>query len=196
MTFQFLINQNGPEMVFLVGTVAVERYGVTTVRNMTEDVKTDVMLRGEHLLVGDQLVPLLKCPFCNFKNVHEEEITHHIMYKEDAKHNVDVDKINKKQYIMTKKEKESRYHYESKEDLPLPSIKCHWCDYSDKVERDLEYHFLEKHKDRLYKMKVSPQERRQDPVWTQDPYSWMYDDIEYRLYKAIRLAKRKTGIEG
>lgn len=196
MTFQFLINQNGPEMVFLVGTVAVERYGVTTVRNMTEDVKTDVMLGGEHLLVGDQLVPLLKCPFCNFKNVHEEEITHHIMYKEDAKHNVDVDKINKKQYIMTKKEKESRYHYESKEDLPLPSIKCHWCDYSDKVERDLEYHFLEKHKDRLYKMKVSPQERRQDPVWTQDPYSWMYDDIEYRLYKAIRLAKRKTGIEG
>ena len=196
MTFQSLINQNGPEMVFLVGTVAVERYGVTTVRNMTEDVKTDVMLRGEHLLVGDQLVPLLKCPFCNFKNVHEEEITHHIMYKEDAKHNVDVDKINKKQYIMTKKEKESRYHYESKEDLPLPSIKCHWCDYSDKVERDLEYHFLEKHKDRLYKMKVSPQERRQDPVWTQDPYSWMYDDIEYRLYKAIRLAKRKTGIEG
>ena len=165
-------------------------------RKMTVPIGNDVILGVTHLLVGGELVPLLKCPFCSFKNIHEEEITHHIRYKEDAKHNVDVDKIDKKKYIVTKKEKESRYHYESKEDLPLPYVKCLWCDYRDKVERDLEYHFLEKHKDRLYKMKASPQERRQDRVWTQDPFSWMYDDIEYRLYKAIRLSKRKTGKQG
>lgn len=169
-------------------------YDLVGERKMTVPIDNNIILGVTHLLLGDQLVLLLKCPFCSFKNIHEEEITHHIRYKEDSKHNVDVDKIDKKQYIVTKKEKESRYHYESKEDLPLPYVKCLWCDYRDKVERDLEYHFLEKHKDRLYKIKVSPHERRQDSVWTKDPFSWMYDDIEYRLYKAVKLAKRKSGV--
>jgi hypothetical protein len=160
---------------------------------MTEEARNDVMLGVTHLLVGGQLVPLLKCPFCNFKNVHEEEITHHIRYKEDANHNVDVDKIDKKKFVVTKKEKESRYHYESKEDLPLPYIKCLWCDYRDKVERDLEYHFLERHRYELYKISV-PWERITDKVWAGDPFSWMYADIDYILYKAVRVAKEASRV--
>jgi hypothetical protein len=74
------------------------------------------------------------------------------------------------------------------------SIPCLWCDYSDKVERDLERHFLEEHRDRLYKMKADDAERKYDTVWMKDPFSWMYDNLEYRLYKATKLAKRKAGI--
>jgi hypothetical protein len=145
-------------------------------------------------MVGGELKRLFKCPFCTFKNIHLDEIIHHIRYKEDAKHDVDVDKIDTKRFIVTKKEKESKYHYETKEEYGLPWIKCLWCNYNDCVVRDLEWHFLDKHRDRLYKIKVSPEIRRKDPVWIQDPFSWMYDDMVYRLYKASRLAKRKSEI--
>ena len=151
----------------------------------------------EYIKVNGELLPLLKCPYCNFRNIHEETIRHHIQCNnQDSHKRVDADKIDKNELYVIKNRKKSRYHYEAKEDYGLPSIKCLWCDYSDKVERDLEYHFLEKHKYRLYKMKASPHERRQNPIWTQDPFSWMYDDIEYRLYKAIRLNKRKTVKQG
>jgi hypothetical protein len=152
----------------------------------------NVILGVTHLLLNGQIVPLLKCPFCSFRNIHEDEITHHIKYKDDAKHDVDLDKLDKSTYLVTKKE--SRYKYESKDDLPLPSIKCLWCKYEDKVERDLEWHILEQHKKRLYQMKATLKERHHDPVWTRDPFSWIYTDVEYRLYKAVRLAKRKSGI--
>jgi hypothetical protein len=75
--------------------------------------------------------------------------------------------------------------------LPLHTTRCLWCDYTDKVERDLEWHFLEEHRDRLYKMKADDEERRLDPVWTKDSFSWMYSNLDYRLYKAVKLAKRK-----
>ena len=79
-------------------------------------------------------------------------------------------------------------------DLPLPFIKCTWCQYQDKVARDLERHFLEKHRSQLYRLEVSPSIRKQDVDWIRDPYSWMYDDMEYRLYKATRTAKQQSGI--
>jgi hypothetical protein len=78
------------------------------------------------------------------------------------------------------------------DNLPLPWISCLWCDYKDKVARDLEYHFLEKHKDRLYKMKVTREIILRDSTWTKDPFYWMYGTLEYRLYKAIYLTKRKS----
>ena len=154
----------------------------------------DVVLGVTHLSIGGELTRLYKCPFCNFKNIHLDEIKHHIRYNDDYKHDVDADKIDSKQFLVPKKE--SKYTYTKKEDLPLPWIKCPWCDYKDKVERDLEYHILDNKKCRirLYKMKVSAGERRRDPVWTRDPYSWVYDDTEYRLYKAMRLAMKKSGI--
>jgi hypothetical protein len=100
--------------------------------------------------------------------------------------------VDKKTFIVTKKE--SPYHYENKEDYPLPWIKCLWCDYRDKVENDLGHHFEDKHRQRLYRIKVSPEERRKDLDWTRDPFSWMYSNLDYRVYKALKLAKRKSNI--
>jgi len=135
----------------------------------------------------------------------------------NSKHVADVDKSDKKLFIVTRK-KESKYTYEKKEDLPLPWIKCPWCDYKDKIQCDLEWHILENKKCRirLYKMKISLEERKRDLEWNKDPSSWMYDsneyfspysvlgyrekgmipcnNTEYRLYKAMKLAKRKAGI--
>jgi hypothetical protein len=149
-------------------------------------------------MVGDQLIPLLKCPFCSFRNIHRDTITHHIRWKDDSKHDVDVAGLDKRTYLVTKNKKEGHYVYEKKENLPLPWLKCPWCDYRDKVERDLEWHIIENKKCRirLYKMKVAVGERLRDPGWTRDPFSWMYSDLEYRLYKAVKLAKRKSGIGG
>lgn len=138
-----------------------------------------------------EVVPLFKCPFCSFKNIHEEEITHHIRYKEDTEHDVDVDAIDKKRYIITTK-KTSHYHYERKEDYPLPWLKCLWCNYRDKIERDLEWHFIEMHRRRLDAVKVLPDERKKDPIWTRDSFSWMYSDLEYRIYKVMKLVRKKN----
>lgn len=139
---------------------------------------------------------ILKCPFCNFRNVHEEEILHHIRYKDDPGHNVDVGKIDKKMYILVTKI-EGRYRHTRKEDLPSsmwPSIKCLWCEYTDKLPHDLERHFIEEHKKRLYEIKITPGERARDLDWKRDPFSWMYSDIDYRLYKAVQLAKGESRV--
>jgi hypothetical protein len=146
----------------------------------------DVILGVTHLRIGGELVRLYKCPFCNFKNIHEVEITSHIKYKDDEKHAVDVYKLDKSLYIVTKKE--GHYTYEKKEDYPLPWIKCLWCDYRDKVERDLEWHFLEEHRSRLNKMIIPANE------WYITSYAWSYSDVESRLQRAVKLAKRKRGI--
>ena len=160
---------------------------------MTLHFSSEVTFGMIRLLVNRQPADLLKCPFCSFRNIHEDEITHHIMYKDDSNHDIDVEHLDKKNYIVSSARKESLYGpYISKDDLPLPSIRCLWCEYEDKVERDLEYHFLQNHKKRLYQMKAPLYERKK--VWSHDPFSWMYSDIEYRLYKAVKLAKLKCGI--
>lgn len=148
----------------------------------------DVVLGVTHLSMGGELIPLFKCPFCNFKNIHEEEIRHHIRYKEDAKHAVvDADKIDIKDFIVTKNKKEStsRYTYTRKEDLPdslWPWIKCVWCEYRDRLPRDLQWHFIEKHKNKLYDL---------DESYHLDP-SYSLHDIESTLDKALDIAKRKS----
>ena len=133
-----------------------------------------------------------------FKNIYESEIIHHIRYKEDSKHNVDVDSLDKSQFVAAVTKKESRYIYTKKEDLPdsmYPWIKCLWCNYRDKIPRDLEWHFIEKHRPKLNGIKVSPEERRSHPEWRRDPFSWMYSDLEYRLYKASKLARKMSVVQ-
>jgi hypothetical protein len=150
---------------------------------MTLSIPDDVILRVTHLSLNGELVTLFRCPFCSFKNIHEDEITRHIRYKKGSKHNVDVDKLDKKTYIVTKKP--GHYTYEKKDDLPLPWIQCLWCDYQDKIERDLEWHFLEKHKSRLNKMMIPADEYYIDSFALSN-----CSDIECRLQKATKLAKR------
>jgi len=154
-----------------------------SLKNKIDSPPEDVVLGITHLRINGELVRLYKCPFCLFKNIHEDEITHHIRYKDNAEHDVDVDKLDKTLYNIPVVKKQSRYTYVKKEDLPLPSIRCIWCPYEDKVVRDLEWHFLEKHKDRLYQMKLRG-------------YSHIhpYYTMEYRAEKAANLAKRKCGI--
>lgn len=153
---------------------------------MTLNLPVDVVLGVTHVLVNGELIRLYHCPFCSFKNIHEDEITHHIRYRENSIHDVDVDKLDKNRYVTSISK--SRYHYEKKEDLSLPEIQCPWCDYKDKVERDLEWHILESPqcKTRLYKMKVP------DDEYSVQSYAWSHSDIESRLARAVRLAKRKT----
>jgi hypothetical protein len=161
---------------------------------MSVPIGNNVILGVTHLLVGGQLVPLLKCPFCNFKNIYEDEIKHHIRYKDDTRHKVDADKIDRKTYFVTMK-KSNKQHIR-KEHLPdsiWPWIKCLWCDYRDKLPRDLEWHFIEEHKDRLYRIKIESNERASDAEWTQNPYLWMYSNLEYILSKLAELAKIKSG---
>jgi hypothetical protein len=42
----------------------------------------------------------LKCPFCDFVNIHENTVIHHIRYTDDLLHEVDVDKIDKTMYVI------------------------------------------------------------------------------------------------
>jgi hypothetical protein len=53
----------------------------------------------------NELVQFYKCPYCNFRNIHEYEITHHIKYNNDPSHEVDVNKLDKHTFIVTKKQR-------------------------------------------------------------------------------------------
>ena len=68
-----------------------------------------VVLGVTHLLVDGELTPLLKCPFCNFRNIHEDTITHHIKFTDDTYHkDVDIEQLDKSQlycYQSNKKRK-------------------------------------------------------------------------------------------
>lgn len=130
-----------------------------------------------YLRIDGKLVSLLKCPFCDFRNIHEETIRHHIYWNDDAAHSVDPVKIFRKELCVTKHLEKSRYYnYEKKEEYGLLWIECLWCDYSDCVLRDLEWHFLEKHKIKLYNEIGS---QRYEPI----------DDI---LARAARIAVQRS----
>src|SRR6266498_23796 len=128
---------------------------------MTSDpLPSEIILGTTHLHVNGKLVRLLKCPFCNFRNIDEETITHHIRYTNDAKHGIDLSWLDKSRYVVTKKSTESPYGpYVSKEDIKLPWIKCLWCNYTDKIDLDLSLHFLEEHKKELLAMPITRRER-------------------------------------
>jgi sarcosine oxidase delta subunit len=158
----------------------------------------DIILGLTHLLVNGRPERLLKCPFCNFRNIHEDTITHHIRYTNDAKHDVDISQLDKSRYIVTRMLIESPYGpYVRKEDLPLPWIRCLWCNYRDKIEFDLSLHFLEEHKKQLLAIPITRRERLAAKALIKDPRARFFakfeSPMEYRLDKAVKLAREKSG---
>lgn len=158
------------------------------------------LLEVECLEVAGESVPLLKCPYCKFRSIHQDVILHHILWKDDIPHQVDITRVDKNRFFIPKSKRQ-----DAKEDLPLPWIKCPWCDYKDKIERDLEWHFIQsKCRIRLYKMKVEPYElseeytispgdRLKDWEWNTNRFSEY--NTEYRVKKAMELARRNSGIK-
>ncbi|HEY7111099.1 MAG TPA: hypothetical protein VH415_16855 [Nitrososphaeraceae archaeon] len=136
-----------------------------------------------------------KCPFCDFVNIHEDTITHHIRYTKDADHfGVDVEKLDKSSYnLVNTKLKRSPYEpYIRTEDLPLPWINCLWCDYRDKIKFDLSLHFLEDHKDELLAIPITRKQRLAAKALAGDWYSRFESPMEYRLDKAVGMAYQKS----
>lgn len=90
-----------------------------------------------------------KCPFCDFINIHEDTITHHIKYTDDDVHTgLNIEKLT---YPVVEKQKSSSPWgpYISKDEIKRPWIKCLWCSYKDKIEFDLSLHFLQKNRKQL-----------------------------------------------
>lgn len=160
----------------------------------------DVILGLTHLWYDGKLVRLLKCSFCNFRNIHEDTITHHIRWTDDAKHDVDLNSLDKNSFIVTKKQTESPYGpYISKEDLPLPWITCLWCSYRDKIEFDLSLHFLEKHKKEILKLQISFEDRRRafSPLEPSLGFFTKFEPlIEFKLDVAVEMAKEENRGKG
>lgn len=82
--------------------------------------------------------------------------------------------------------------YISKDALRLPWINCLWCDYRDKIEFDLSLHFLEKHKKELLAIPITRQERVAVKILSGDPFAFLEGPMEYRLDKAVAMAKIKS----
>lgn len=125
-------------------------------------VTSKIILGVTHLLLPhSKPVSLLKCPFCDFRNIYENTITHHIRWTGDAAHTgMHINKLDKSSYVVAEKPKGSPYgQYFSRENLPLPWINCLWCDYRDKIAFDLSLHFLEEHKEELMAIPITRRER-------------------------------------
>lgn len=50
------------------------------------DPPVGVILGESHLWVDGRFTPLLKCPYCNFRNIHPDTMTHHIRFTVDKSH--------------------------------------------------------------------------------------------------------------
>lgn len=150
-----------------------------------------------HLLLADRkLIRVLKCPFCNFKNIREDEIDHHIQCTIDAKHDVALEELDKSRYIIARRSSGPYGPYLGKAALKLPWIQCLWCNYKDKIEFDLSLHFLEDHKDELLAIPITRRERIAAKALLKDPYARFFakfeSPMEYRLDKAVEMAKQKA----
>lgn len=155
---------------------------------------SEILVGVTHLLVNGKPERLLKCPFCDFRNIHEDTITHHIKYADDVKHDVDINQLDKSCYIVTRTSRESPYGpYVSKEEIKCPWIRCLWCSYKDKIEFDLSLHFLEEHKRELLAIPITRRERLAAKALIKDPRARFFakfeSPMEYRLDKAVKLAK-------
>jgi hypothetical protein len=67
-----------------------------------------------------------------------------------------------------------------------------WCDYQDKIEFDLSLHFLKEHKDKLSAIPITRRERLAAKLLSNDWFARFESPMEYRLDKAIMMAKRST----
>lgn len=145
---------------------------------------------------------LKKCPFCNFINIHEDTITHHIKFTDDPAHKgIDVDKLDKSSYIIVeRKPKPSPYGpYIRTEDLPLPWINCLWCDYKRKIAFDLSLHFLQEHREELLAIPVYSRDRKitkdllDEPARFDSKFEWA---MEFRVDVAVEMAKEENRDKG
>jgi hypothetical protein len=142
-----------------------------------------------HLLVDGRYTPLLKCPFCNsLRNIHVDVIEQHVR----------IDHPGKSYHVSDFYPKVIRYTSPygpsiAKEDLNLPWIRCFFCGYRDKIEFDLSLHLIEVHKQKLIQLEISYQDHSK--LLQSDPFPRCYGRIEYRLDKAVEIAKRKGQVD-
>ena len=148
-----------------------------------------IILGITHLLVNGQYTPLLKCPFCNFlHNIHVDVIEHHIR----------IDHPGKRYHVSEFYPKIIRYTSPygpviTKEKINLPWIRCLFCRYWNKNEFDLSLHMLEEHKQKLLQLEISYEKHFR--LLHSDQFAKFYGRIEYRLDKAIEIAKRKGQVD-
>lgn len=148
-----------------------------------------VILGVTHLLVNGQHTPLLKCPFCNLlRNIHVDVIKQHIR----------IDHPGKSYHVLDFYPKVIRYTSPSgpnitKEEINVPWIRCLFCRYRDKIDFDLSLHMLEEHKRKLLQLEISYQDHSK--LLQSDPFARFFGRIEYRLDKAVEIAKRRGQVD-
>ena len=142
-----------------------------------------------HLLVDGQHTPLLKCPFCNsLRNIHVDVIEQHIRIAHPGK------SYQVSDFYPTVVRHTSSYGpYISKEAIKLLWIRCLFCSYRDKNEFDLSLHMLEEHKQKLLQLQISYEDHSK--LGQTDPFARFYGRIEYRLDKAVEIAKRRGQVD-
>ena len=140
-----------------------------------------------------QAEPRFKCPFCSFINIHQDTIKHHIRWTRDKNH---VDSIHVRSnfsHIVTRQPNSSPYGpYIRKDELKLPWINCLFCDYRDKIEFDLSLHMLEFHREDLLRLPIYRRERKAEKKMSGNFYALFEVPMEYRLDRAVEMAKRKV----
>lgn len=152
---------------------------------------TDVILGVTHLLVDDELTPLLKCPFCNtLRNIHVKVIKQHIRIDHPGKSYQVADFYHKGV------RGSSPYGpYLLKAELKTPWIRCLFCNYSDKIEFDLSLHMLESHKQKLLQIPISTKDRIETNHF-KEPYARFFSkfegSMEFRLDVAVEMAKEEN----
>jgi hypothetical protein len=142
-----------------------------------------------HLLVDGQYTPLLKCPYCNsLRNIHVHVIEQHIRIDHPGKRYQVADFCHKVVRASSPYEP-----YLLKAELKTPWIRCLFCRYRDKIEFDLSLHMLQEHKQKLLQLEISYQDH--STLLQSDPFARFYGRQEYRLDKAVEIAKRRERVD-
>lgn len=157
--------------------------------SVTPVLPPNVILGVTHLLVDGQYTGLLKCPFCNFlHNIHVDVIKQHIQIDHPGK------SYSVSDFYPTIIRHTSSYGpYASKEAIKHPWIRCLFCRYRDKIEFDLSLHILEEHKQKILQLEISYEEHSR--LLHSDPFAKFYGRLEYRLDKAVEIAKRRGQVD-
>jgi hypothetical protein len=140
-----------------------------------------------HLIIDGNLVSLLKCPFCkSFRNIYVVEMNHHVQFTHPGRN------YRVSDFYPKGVQGSSAYSpYITKEEIKLPWTNCLWCNYRDKIQFDLSLHFLEEHKKELLAIPIIRRERLAAKILSGDRFAFLESPIEYRLDKAVKLAKEK-----
>lgn len=142
------------------------------------------------LYYGSSILRLLKCPFCNFANIYEDAIDHHIQYT----HFLDPDTQVKARYTASR----SKWHDASqdKENLSLPWIRCLFCNYKDKIEWDLAQHVFERHRAKVVALPIYSKDRKYTKALSGDFYARFESAIEFRLDLILEMSRDENREKG